>query len=498
MNRILIALFIASLVFACRRSDHAEEHGHSHDAEPTLAYTLYSEKTELFVEFKPLVVGQSARFAAHFTKLGEHFTALEEGTITLSLIVNDKGIRQVSEAPGSPGIFRLALKPTTAGQGKLIFDIKTKDYTDRISIDSVTVFRDEKTAREAPAEESPEGGITFLKEQAWKIEFATEELQLRSFNDVIKVAGQLSAKPSDEQVVTARSNGIVRWNDQLVPGAQVKQGQQLFVLASGDVTQGNIESQYKEAKVNFEKAEADYNRVQPLLADKIISQKDYLEIKSRYDQTKIQFEILSRNYTQGGQAIQSPISGFIKQVTARSGEYVESGQALAVITKDQSLQLQAEVPLRYSNQLPLVSEAHFKTLHDNQVYSTKELNGKVLSYGKAIGDAASLLPIYFSLTNNGLLIPGDAVEVFLKSKTIPDALVVPIAALIEEQGKFYVYVQVAGESFAKRAVTLGAQDGSSAQVTAGVNAGDRVVTKGAYLIKLATQSGSVPAHGHEH
>jgi RND family efflux transporter MFP subunit len=181
-----------------------------------------------------------------------------------------------------------------------------------------------------------------------------------------------------------------------------------------------------------------------------------------------------------------------------SGEYVQAGQPLAVITKSQSLQLKAEVPLRYSNQLPLINEARFRTLHDDQVYSTKDLSGKVLSYGKSIGNATSLLPIYFSLSNNGKLIPGDAVEVYLKSKPIENALVVPVSSLIEEQGNFYVYVQIGGESFQKRAVKLGAQDGAFVQILSGINAGERVVTKGGYMVKLATQSGSVPAHGHEH
>jgi RND family efflux transporter MFP subunit len=342
------------------------------------------------------------------------------------------------------------------------------------------------------------GDITFLKEQAWKIEFANEEVQPQPFHEVIRVSGQLNARPSDEQVVTAKSNGVVRWNDVVVPGASVKKGQRLFILASGNVAQGNIESQHREAKVNFEKAEADYNRVQPLLADKIVSQKDYLEIKNRYDQARIQFETLNRNYTEGGQAVQSPITGFVKQISVRSGEYVEAGQALAVITKDLSLQLQADVPVRYATQLPLISEANFRTLHDNTLYNTKELNGEMLSYGKALGENASLLPVYFSLTNNGSLIPGQAVEVYLKSKPIENAFVLPISALIEEQGNFFVYVQVAGESFNKHEVKLGAQDGTSVQIISGLNAGERVVTKGAYLVKLATQSGSVPAHGHEH
>lgn len=496
MSKLTLIILIA-LLASCQQSNTSVEQAHEAES-PTLAFTLYSDKTELFVEFKPLVVGQLSSFAAHFTKMGETFTALEEGTITLSLIVHDKGIRQSSERPSSPGIFRLALKPTTAGTGRLIFDIKTKEYTDRILIDSVTIFPNENAVVEASLETSPEGGITFLKEQAWKIEFANEEVQPQPFREIIKVSGQLNARPSDEQVVTAKSDGVVTWNDVVVPGASVKQGQRLFILASGNVAQGNTESQYREAKVNLEKAEADYNRVQPLLADKIVSQKDYLEIKNQYEQARIQFETLDRNYTKAGQAVQSPMNGFVKQISVRSGEYVEAGQALAVITKDLSLQLQAEVPVRYAAQLPFISEANFRTLHDNTLYNTKELNGKMLSYGRALGENASLLPVYFSLINDGSLIPGQAVEAYLKSRPIENALVLPMSALIEEQGNFFVYVQVAGESFDKREVRLGAQDGRSVQIISGLNAGERVVTKGAYLVKLATQSGSAPAHGHEH
>lgn len=499
MNKGLTLFLIASLLVSCQRGDVAGEDGNNHDEEiPTLSYTIYSNQTELFVEFKPLVVGERTSFAAHFTKLGENFTAVEKGSVTLSLIVNEKGIRQTSEEPASPGIFRLALKPVASGTGKLVFDIKTDDYTDRIVIDSVTVFANQPAAANMPLPESPQGEISFLKEQAWKIEFANEKVRPQVFHEIIRASGHLSARPSHEQLVTAKSNGVVRWNDLVVPGTSVKQGQQLFLVASGNVTEGNIEAQYREAKANFEKARADHERVQPLLADKIISQKDYLEIKNRYDQARIQYETISRNYTKGGQAVLSPMTGFIKQINVRSGEYVQAGQPLAVVTRDLSLQLQADVPVRYGNQLPLIREANFRTLHNDSIYNTRDLQGSVVSYGKAVDSNTSLLPVYFSLTNDGSLIPGQPVEVYLKSKPIQNAFVVPVSALVEEQGNFYVYVQVAGESFEKRAVTPGGQDGTSIQIIAGLTAGERVVTKGAYMIKLATQSGSVPAHGHEH
>ena len=87
---------------------------------------------------------------------------------------------------------------------------------------------------------------------------------------------------------------------------------------------------------------------------------------------------------------------------------------------------------------------------------------------------------------------------YLKTVPLYNVLVMPVAALVEEQGVFYVYVQTEGESFQKREVKLGANDGQQVQVLSGIEEGERVVTKGAYQIKLSTASGTLPAHGHEH
>ncbi|MBK7341988.1 MAG: hypothetical protein IPJ06_02050 [Saprospiraceae bacterium] len=88
-------LLIAAHLFilaGCTRSHDADsshahdEHGnHISSQEETLeplVYTLYSDKTELFVEFKPLVAGQESRFAAHFAKTGDLFTAVDSGSVT--------------------------------------------------------------------------------------------------------------------------------------------------------------------------------------------------------------------------------------------------------------------------------------------------------------------------------------------------------------------------------------------------------------------------------
>ena len=81
---------------------------------------------------------------------------------------------------------------------------------------------------------------------------------------------------------------------------------------------------------------------------------------------------------------------------------------------------------------------------------------------------------------------------------IQNALIIPTSALIEEHGKYYAYVQTSGEGFQKRALELGIKDGIYVQVLSGIEEHERVVIKGGYQIKLATMSGKMPAHGHEH
>ena len=83
-----------------------------------------------------------------------------------------------------------------------------------------------------------------------------------------------------------------------------------------------------------------------------------------------------------------------------------------------------------------------------------------------------------------------ALNVYVETAHSADALVVPVAALVDEDGRTIAFVQVSGETFDKRDLTLGMRDGAFVQVLAGLTAGERVVTKGAYAIRLASVSAS--------
>nr|WP_315143839.1 efflux RND transporter periplasmic adaptor subunit [uncultured Flavobacterium sp.] len=491
---LLLCLFLIGFT-SCNNKEEVKE---GSSLEP-LAYTLYTEKTELFVEFKPLVVGQTSKFASHLTVLGENFKALTDAKITVSLIVGENGIKNSVDAPSSPGIFRLALSPKTAGTGTLVFDIVTKDFTDKITIENVVVYADMKTALAKQPEPAETGDISYLKEQAWKVEFANQAVKKQTFNDVIKTSGQILSAPGDEMIVTAKASGVVVFSGKnTIVGSAVNSGNSLFTITGADMTESNIDASVKDAKANYLKAKADYERSKLLVADKIVSEKDHQQVKLQFENAQTSYNTVSKNYSAKGQNVLSPMSGFVKNVLVTEGQFVPSGTPLATISKNKRLLVQANVSQNYFSRLSSITSANFKTPQSDVVYNTTALNGRIVSYGKSASASTPFIPVTFEIDNAGQLVSGSIIEIYLKSSTIADALVVPISALIEEQGIFYVYVQTGGESFQKREVKLGASDGLNVQVLSGITENERVVTKGGYQIKLSSASGALPAHGHEH
>ena len=190
----LVAL-LASTSFTARAqvySPQADDHQHPHPAplrgpEPaaaqpipsalaTVSHTLYTKKSELYAEFKPLIVGTTSRFTAHLTQLGSSFKAYTAGQVTVTLQVGGQRVKAVAAAPEAPGIFRFQLQPTLAGTGSLVVDIVTKEFADRFTIPNVVVYADEAAARQQPKNEEA-GDISFFKEKAWALpDFATQPL----------------------------------------------------------------------------------------------------------------------------------------------------------------------------------------------------------------------------------------------------------------------------------------------------------------------------------
>lgn len=337
--------------------------------------------------------------------------------------------------------------------------------------------------------------IIFSKAQAAKTEFEVKEIQPKTFYQVIKTTGQVLPAPGDESVVVATNSGTVSFTDnRLAEGSAVKQGQPLFSIASKNLGEGDY---YSKVNAAYQKAKAEFERAGTLVKDKIISQKEYESIRLDYQNAKIAYDAVAGKQSARGVNVTAPIGGYIKNIAVKDGEYVTAGQTLGTVSQNQRLVLRAEVSEKYYKALNTISSANFKTPYDNQVYALSDLKGRLLSIGKTAGENSFFVPVSFEFDNRGDIVPGAFVEIFLESTPLENVITVPVSALTNEMGIFYVYVQLDEEGYRKQEVKTGASNGKEMQIISGLQPGDRVVTKGAYQVKMASASGAIP-HGHEH
>lgn len=316
-----------------------------------------------------------------------------------------------------------------------------------------------------------------------------------TFEQVIKTSGQVLAAQGDESVAVATVAGIVSFHGKVTEGMSVGKGSTLLTISSSNIADGDP---VQRARIAYEISKKEYERMKALVKNKIVSDKDFAQAEQNYENARISYEALAKGNTKGGQAISSPIGGYVKNILVKEGDYVTIGQPLVSVTQNRRLFLRAEVSEKYYPYLRTIGSANFKTPYDNKVYALKELSGRLLSFGKSAGDNSFYVPVTFEFDNKGDIIPGSFVEVYLLSTPMENVISLPRTALTEEQGLFFVYLQLDEEGYKKQEVTLGADNGQSVQILTGVKAGDPVVVSGAYQVKLASASNAIPAHSHEH
>lgn len=316
-----------------------------------------------------------------------------------------------------------------------------------------------------------------------------------TFEQVIKTSGQVLAAQGDESVAVATVAGIVSFHGKVTEGMSVGKGSTLLTISSSNIADGDP---VQRARIAYEISKKEYERMKTLVKNKIVSDKDFAQAEQNYENARISYEALAKGNTKGGQAISSPIGGYVKNILVKEGDYVTIGQPLVSVTQNRRLFLRAEVSEKYYPYLRTIGSANFKTPYDNKVYALKELSGRLLSFGKSAGDNSFYVPVTFEFDNKGDIIPGSFVEVYLLSTPMENVISLPRTALTEEQGLFFVYLQLDEEGYKKQEVTLGADNGQSVQILTGVKAGDPVVVSGAYQVKLASASNAIPAHSHEH
>ncbi len=340
------------------------------------------------------------------------------------------------------------------------------------------------------------GEIHFTHEQAEAAHLELETVKPAPFRFVLRASGQIQALQGDEQTIVATSNGVLSFaSSSIIEGTAVRKGETFASISAGNLQDGDP---VHKLKLAFETAERDFRRAERLVADKIISDKEFNQTRMQYETAKAAYEGQAGNYTGKGTNVTIPLSGYIKSRLVAQGEYVSVGQTIAVVTQNRRLQLRADVSESNYRHLRDIQSANFRTAYDDSVHSLDNLNGRLISYGKTATGGSSYIPVTFEFDNVGDFLPGAFADVYLLSAPKENVLSIPVSSLTEEQGLKFVYLHITDDIYKKQEVTLGLNDGIRVEVLHGLKAGDKVVTRGAYQVKLASASTAIPAHSHAH
>ena len=345
-----------------------------------------------------------------------------------------------------------------------------------------------------------EDAITFSVEQQNKINFEVVEVVTEPLYQIIRTSAQVVPSQEGEKILTATTSGIVNFeNKDIVKGLDVKSGQILFSIDNGSMADDNLSTRRQEIEAEYQKAKSNYERKQALAEDKIISESELVDAETEYLIAKKHYENMNQNFPQGKTLHRASITGSINEILVPNNSYVEAGQHIMTLAQNDRLYVRADLQSKYYPVLKDIKTANIKTLNDGQVYTLEDLSGRLLSYGKTTDISNPLIPVTFEIKNNGILIPGSFVEMFITAESNKMGVMLPNSAIVEEMGIYCVFVQTCTDSFEKRIITKGVTDGHNTQIISGVKAGERVVSKGAINVKLAQGSAALDPHaGHVH
>jgi membrane fusion protein, heavy metal efflux system len=277
-------------------------------------------------------------------------------------------------------------------------------------------------------------------------------------------------------------------------GQRVSKGQ---VLARMTPALGESGAVFADARARLREAEDEHERAKRLFAAEAIPERRLHEAEIRLTAAREALAGLGGGSltTDGRVAIVAPIDGVISERSVTPGARVEAGTPLFTIVESSVVWVTAHVPAAQAARLDRRANATVLVEGATEVLRTS----RVVAVGTVIDPDTRTVPVTYELADRaGVARVGAVARVAVPTAARREGVVVPAGAILEEDGRPFVFVQLDGELFERRDVTVESTDGLRTLVRTGLAVRERVVTGAAYQLKLASMSTAVPAHGHEH
>ncbi|MDG1277787.1 MAG: efflux RND transporter periplasmic adaptor subunit [Algoriphagus sp.] len=292
------------------------------------------------------------------------------------------------------------------------------------------------------------GTIQLNTEQFSSSSMAWGKLEKSEFSEDITVQGAIRVPVENMIDVTTYYGGYVTGLE-LLEGQSVKKGEVLFYLENPEFIL--LQQNYLEAKSQLNYLKSEYDRQKTLFDEQIASQKSYLKAEADYQSTRAKAESLKRQLgllrinadqlqpesIRSKIAIYSPIAGFVTEINAVPGAYVQPTDVPVRLISREHLHIELMI---FEKDATAIKKGQTVEVRVPEL-SSEIFIAEVFMVGQSINDARQINvhADFKDESKESLLVPGMFVEGKIQ-KDPQEAISVPQTAVIESEGKMYVLV----------------------------------------------------------
>lgn len=335
--------------------------------------------------------------------------------------------------------------------------------------------------------------IRLEPEMAGRFGVVCDTVRPGDFSESVRVTGRVLATGSGMATVVAPTSGILSYVSGIVPGREVGRGARIASVRTGVTTGGDANL---AAKAALDAASRELERLKPLYEERLVTASEYNAAVAAYESAKA-------GYSSSGAsgAATAPVAGVILSLDAAEGQYVDVGAPVATVVSDKELTLRIDLPRKMTSRMNSFTDARI-ALGDGRTVLLSDVGGKRAGASPAASGnvAAAYVPVFFSVPNKGgMFVPGSGFEAWLLGNRRDGVLSVPLTALSEQMGKYFVYERLDDECYRKLPVEPGVSDGLNVEILTGLLPGTVIVTAGVTTLRLSENAKVIPeGHSHHH
>lgn len=307
----------------------------------------------------------------------------------------------------------------------------------------------EKTEqKEHTHEEGPQTIASLTEEQMKSVGVTLGTVEMKELTSTIKANGLLSVPNSNKATITSLYGGIIKTINIQV-GSIVKKGQVIATIANPEYIQ--LQEDYLTTNSRITYAEQEFRRQRELFDNDAGAKKNLqsadAELKTlRTKRASLlkQLQMMGINpgnvnngNMRSGLVITAPISGTISSITAQIGSYVDISSPVATVIDNGSIHLDLQVFEKDLPKMRVGQIVHFKLTNNPET----EYDAKIYSIGSSFENESKTISMHCEVIGNkaGLIDGMNITGIVSLDKSVTPA--VPNEAIVEADGKFYVFIQ---------------------------------------------------------